>query len=170
MRGFCLFLAFLCFQFDAGSNAMAGELPEPTGPEILVVDGAISVTNRGGTAVLDHRMLSDIDTNRFTTGNPWDGTVSTFEGIRLSRLLEALGASGSGQILVAALDGYVAEIPVSDFVQYEPMLAWSRDGERMTVRGKGPLWLVYPYDSFQELAGETYSARSVWQVERITVE
>jgi len=151
--------------------AVAADLPEPTGDEILTVDGAVSVSNRTGEAVFDHAMLAEIDTHQFTTNNPWDETVSTFEGIRLSSLMAALGVDAGAELLVvAALDGYVAEVPIADFDRFEPILAWSRDGERMTVRDKGPLWLVYPYDSDEELTGEVYSARSVWQIERITVE
>jgi len=156
--------------FAAGTVG-AADLSEPSGEEILIVDGAVSVSNRGGEAVFDHAMLADIDTHQFTTNNPWDETVSTFEGVRLSNLMTALGVGADAElIVVAALDGYVAEVPISDFARFEPILAWSRDGERMTVRDKGPLWLVYPYDSDDELTGEVYSARSVWQIERITVE
>ena len=90
--------------------AMAADLPEPAGDEILTVDGAVSVSNRAGEAVFDHAMLAEIDTHQFTTNNPWDETVSTFEGIRLSSLMAALGVDAGAELLVvAALDGPAPE-------------------------------------------------------------
>jgi hypothetical protein len=37
----------------------------------------------------------------------------------------------------------------------------------MSMRNKGPLWLVYPYDSNVALQTEAVYARSIWQLVRI---
>ena len=39
----------------------------------------------------------------------------------------------------------------------------------MTLRDKGPLWLVYPYDADTAYQSEVIYARSVWQLDRIEV-
>lgn len=39
----------------------------------------------------------------------------------------------------------------------------------MPVRDKGPLFIVYPYDSNPEIKSQTYYTRSVWQVARLEV-
>lgn len=153
----------------AADPATAQEpLPASDGKVILTVDGDIAVTNADGEAVFDHAMLAAIDTTILKTSTPWERGVSEFEGIRLDALLDRVGAAGS-VMLVTALDGYAAEVPVSDVRDYSVILAWSRDGERMSVRERGPLWIIYPLDENPELETETYSARYVWQVERITV-
>lgn len=37
----------------------------------------------------------------------------------------------------------------------------------MSVRDKGPLWVIYPYDSDPALQSEVTYARSIWQLVRI---
>ena len=40
----------------------------------------------------------------------------------------------------------------------------------MTVEEKGPLFLVYPYNSDPQLATKSYYSRSIWQIARITIQ
>jgi hypothetical protein len=49
------------------------------------------------------------------------------------------------------------------------MLATKRDGNYMPVRDKGPLFIVYNYDSNTELQHQRFYSRSVWQVARMVV-
>jgi hypothetical protein len=39
----------------------------------------------------------------------------------------------------------------------------------MTVRDKGPLWIVYPYDAKPEYRQELIYSRSIWQLDHIEV-
>jgi len=39
----------------------------------------------------------------------------------------------------------------------------------MSAREKGPVWLVYNYDSDPAFRTETVYSRSVWQLDRITI-
>ena len=39
----------------------------------------------------------------------------------------------------------------------------------MSVRDKGPLFVIYPFDEAPELNNETYYGRSAWQVKSIEV-
>ena len=45
-----------------------------------------------------------------------------------------------------------------------------RNGEPMSVRDKGPLWVVYNFDSNPEFQTEVMYSRSIWQLDRIVVE
>ncbi|MFC7692861.1 hypothetical protein ACFQY5_28160 [Paeniroseomonas aquatica] len=49
------------------------------------------------------------------------------------------------------------------------MLALKRDGNYLTIRDKGPLFIVYPYDTNAELRSPRYYGRSAWQVARLVV-
>jgi hypothetical protein len=40
----------------------------------------------------------------------------------------------------------------------------------MPVSDKGPFFIIYPFDSFEELKNELYYSRSAWQVRSITIE
>ena len=39
----------------------------------------------------------------------------------------------------------------------------------MSLRDKGPLWIVYPFDSNPSYSTEVTYARSIWQLDRIEV-
>ena len=44
------------------------------------------------------------------------------------------------------------------------------NGEPIPVKTKGPLFIVYPYDSKKELQSTVFYERSAWQLKSITVE
>ena len=83
-------------------------------------------------------------------------------------LLNSVGAFGN-QIVVVALNDYTTQIPVADFQEFDVLLALKRDGTYMPVRDKGPLFIVYPYDSRSELRQQKYYSRSAWQVAKLIV-
>ena len=43
-------------------------------------------------------------------------------------------------------------------------------GAPMSVRDKGPLWIVYPYDQNTDYQSEVVFSRSIWQLNRITIQ
>ena len=67
------------------------------------------------------------------------------------------------------MNDYETRIPMSDFNQFNVLLALKRNGEYMPVREKGPLFIVYPYDSSPELKSQKYYGRSAWQLARMIV-
>lgn len=78
---------------------------------------------------------------------------------------------GSGQtVFVTALNDYTTEIPTADFARFGVLLALKRDGNYMPISDKGPLFIVYPYDSDPILQSQKYYSRSAWQVARMRVE
>ena len=86
----------------------------------------------------------------------------------LEALLGAVGAEGT-MLNATAINDYSVEIPVSDAVAGGPIVAYRMDGEPMSVRDKGPLWVVYPYDDVREYRSEVIYSRSIWQLDRIDV-
>ena len=59
---------------------------------------------------------------------------------------------------------------MSDFADYPVLFALKMDGRDLTVRDRGPIWIVYPRDDFSELRNERVNARWVWQLNGLTVE
>jgi hypothetical protein len=43
------------------------------------------------------------------------------------------------------------------------------NGAEMSIRDKGPLWIVYPYDASDDFRSEVVYSRSIWQLDRIEV-
>ena len=58
---------------------------------------------------------------------------------------------------------------VEDAVTDGPIIAYSMDGAQMSVRDKGPLWVIYPFDSSPEYRTAVIFSRSIWQLDRIEV-
>jgi len=146
----------------------ADQLGAPTGPVILHITGAIANTNDGKAADFDMGMLSGLTSRSITTKTPWYDGSKTFAGPLGSAILNSVGASGT-MLRVTAINDYVTEIPVSDFRDYPVILATSLDGQPMSVRDKGPIFVIYPFDQSPQLNNETYYGRSAWQVKSIEV-
>lgn len=144
-------------------------LDAPSDRPILTVSGNIANTNGDGNAVFDRKMLETLGMVRFQTMTPWYDQPVEFEGVPVRAVLEAVGASGD-QVTAVALNDYKATIPTEDFTRFDVVLALKRDGQYMPVRDKGPLFIVYPYDSDPELQTQKYYSRSVWQVSQLVVE
>jgi hypothetical protein len=102
------------------------------------------------------------------TKTPWYKDSVKFEGVPLDRLMAHVGAKGE-RVQAIALNDYSVEIPMEDFAKHRAILALKRDGEYMSVRDKGPLFVVYPYDSDPELRSQKFYSRSAWQVNRLIV-
>ncbi|WP_243369349.1 molybdopterin-dependent oxidoreductase [Microvirga solisilvae] len=148
--------------------AQAAPLPAPKGRPILTVSGKISTTNKENAAELDREMLEGMGMESYTTSTPWYSAPTKFEGVPLAKLLERLGASGQ-TLTVVALNDYSSDIPVEDIRKYKVLLAVKVNGDYMSVRDKGPLFIIYPFDTDPELQHQTYYGRSVWQVSKIVV-
>lgn len=161
-----LLLIGVCFGLaPAGAQA---PLPEPTGKVILEVSGKIAVTNGDGVARFDLAMLDALGSEAVTTSNPWVDMAHTYEGVPAALLLERLGVT-SGTVTAHALNDYSVVIPVEDLLSMGVVLATYRDGEEISVREKGPIFVVYPFDERPELRATIYYDRSVWQLTRLVV-
>lgn len=149
-------------------SALAAELPRPVGKPILTIQGKIGTANHDGTAQFDLAMLEQLGMTTIETKTPWfDGPVK-FEGVPLSKLMSTVEAGGK-TIVAVALNDYSSEIPMVDIAKYNVILALKRNGEYMPVRDKGPLFIIYPYDSDPELRSQTFYGRSVWQIAKLIV-
>jgi len=151
-----------------GRVAGAAQLSQPGAQPILTVTGKIGVVNKDGSAQFDRAMLEGLGTVSFSTHTPWYKEPVTFEGVPLVRLLDLLEVHGDTLIAVA-LNDYTTEIPLADAIKYGPILALKRNGEYMPVRDKGPIFIVYDYDSNSDLRSQKFYSRSAWQVTRIEI-
>ncbi len=148
--------------------AIAEELPAPSGEILLTVSGALPVTNVGETAQFDLTILKSLDAESFTTTTPWTDGQQSFTGVSLKALLDRLEVR-EGNLSATAINDYAVNIPVSDAVEGGPIIAYLRNGEAMSVRDNGPLWIVYPYDATEDYQTEVIYTRSIWQMDRIVV-
>lgn len=146
----------------------AESMGAPTGDVLLTVSGEITAMNADQTLVLDRDLLLALPVTTFETSTIWTDGVHTFQGVSLADLVAEIGAEGA-TLLATAINDYTVEIPVSDAVEGGPIIAYLMDGEEMSVRDKGPLWVIYPYDSDAAFRSELVYSRSIWQLDRLEV-
>lgn len=124
--------------------------------------------------VISEYSLSDMDALEqtvFETGNPYIDGLSTFSGPLLELIIDKAGYPDptSGFITLTALNDYQVKIPVTDFRSYDVMLATRRDGEEMSLRDKGPIWVIYPMSDNPMLRDPLFNGRLVWQLKSLQV-
>ncbi len=159
-----LFLLMVPFAY-----ANAAELAAPKGQVILTISGDIEHRNGAQAADFDREMLEQLGMESFETKTPWYEGQVKFEGVRLSKLMKLVGAKGTN-VTAVALNDYVTTIPLEDFDKFPVLLALKRNGNYMPVRDKGPLFIIYPFDTFADLRTQTYFGRSAWQLRKLIIE
>ena len=129
----------------------------------------LSVTDGSGAVhIFDLQALRDIGIESIVTSTIWTEGVHEFTGVPLVALLGHLDISG-GEIEAFAINDYSVTIPVSDAQPGGPILAFEQDGDPIPRRRKGPLWIIYPFDSAPEYRTETIYSRSIWQLNRLVI-
>ena len=146
----------------------ASALDMPEGPVVLSLSGQLRRPNRGAVADFDMAMLERLPQWSFSTRTPWYAQARRFTGPRMRDLLSAAGGHGS-VIRAAALNGYRVDIPVDDAQRYDLLVARLLDDKPMTVRDKGPLFIIYPFDQHAALRNALYYTRCAWQLNTIEV-
>jgi len=151
------------------ANAAAeGPISEPAGAVLLEITGNITAHNTDQAAVFDLEMLTQFDAQTIRTHTIWTSGIQEFKGVAIADLMVAIGAQGS-MLLAVALNDYRVEIPTSDLTEQGPIIAYEHNGNTMSIRDKGPLWVIYPYDSDPAYQTEVIYSRSIWQLNRIIV-
>ena len=136
--------------------------------DVVAIKTDIILTVSSGTDVLtlDRSDLSKLTVTSFDTSTIWTDGVHTFTGVSVKTLTDLIGVT-NGMLRATAINNYAIEIPVSDAVNEGPIIAYLMDGKEMSVRDKGPLWIVYPYDASPDYRSEVVYSRSIWQLDRI---
>jgi hypothetical protein len=73
----------------------------------------------------------------------------------------------SKHVTLVALNDYKISVPNEDFKKYKPIIAIKQDGEFMSVRDKGPFWLIYPLSSKPDINNTDFHAKMIWQIRDI---
>ena len=147
------------------SSGIAAEAEAPAGT-VLVVDGTIA---GGQPAAFDLAMLKSLPVVEVTTMTPWTDGENRYEGVRIRDLLQRLGARGNA-VMADAVDDYQVPIPMEDIEDYDVIVAYAQNGKPLPEDDKGPLWVIYPYSEHARLQKDVYFSRSVWQLNRLTVQ
>ena len=164
----------LCFRFCVGLGLLAvfsaqvQALERPRDRVVLTISGQIGVSNQGGAAVFDMAMLEALPQHRFATRTPWEPGVVRFSGPLLRDVLALVQARGQ-RLHATALNDYRITIPIQDARDFDVIIATRMNEQPMPVRTRGPLFVIYPFDSDPRLQNARFYERSIWQLRSIEV-
>ena len=154
--------------------APAEDVPQPTGRVQLVIDGKVSVKNKSGGLWLDLQTLEGLGTETYETFAGPIGRTARFEGIPISQLLDRFALPGVDEVTALGIDGYRRTIPVAELVEHDAFIALRQDGDYLSRRERGPLWIIFP--DVPAKSGKTLleekpylGSYMVWQLVRLTL-
>lgn len=156
-REFVCLSAALCL----GSVRLASAAP----PQ-LCLDGDIS---SGMPVFLGLQDLMQFPQASFETSTIWKSDRHLFSGPTLSSVLDAFGA-GKGDLALTGLDSYRVTLRRAMVTASAPIFAITLDDQLINRRGKGPFWMMFPFDSRGGFQATEYFAASVWHLAQITVQ
>lgn len=170
MLSFMWVMISACLIADVTHAAM--RLPNGCKKDVfLTITGKIDrITNSSdGAYEMSEREFLALPTSTVTTSTPWT-PKSDFVGPLLAKILQEVAAKGS-KLRLVALDDFSVEVDGDYLGKYGTILASSKDGVRLTIRDFGPIFVMYPRDSFgKELDTPFGASHMVWQLCGIVVE
>jgi hypothetical protein len=151
-----------------GNTALSNADLERQPNTLLVISGNLDSESVDNKIAFDMNSLLDLPATEVTTNNRWLPGPVKFTGIRISDLLNSVGAQ-SNEIEARAANEYKFRLTNIDFDKYPIIVAYMKDGKPMSVRELGPLWIIFPFDDFPELLNDRNEAASVWQLTDIEI-
>ena len=103
------------------------------------------------------------------TSTPWDKEAITFSGPTLKALLTQNNIF-EGELNLYASNRYQIQIPWEYIEDTSPIIANRMNGSPFSRRERGPLWLIFPFDSDDRYRGYEVSAMSIWQLISIEID
>lgn len=168
LRILTLSAGLLCATLLVGNTDEVIVLSHPKESPVLTISGEIQTTNSTAGAVFDIEMLKGLTIIEVETSTIWTEGLHVFTGVSLKEIVDLVQPDAES-LRATAVNDYSVDIPISDAIEGGPIIAYLMDGEEMSLREKGPLWLIYPYDQNEEYQNEVIYSRSIWQLDRIVV-
>lgn len=133
-------------------------------------DIILTVTDPSGTSInYDLAAIEALGSTTLDTHTSWTDGPQRFTGIRASVLLAALGIRGA-TVRSLTLNNYETSMSVKDLTDYPVIIAYKRNGEYLSIRNKGPLWIIFPVKDFPELDGLETDQKMAWNLRHLIVE
>lgn len=129
----------------------------------------IIATPEGESKQYTQAQLLAFPQHEITTNLPWTEEKHTYSGPYLEDVLQASQVAGQW-LSIEALDKYKVDVNFEKIKEFKPILALKRDGKLLTIRTKGPIWLILPVDYHSELSAALYNDFMVWHLVRIGVQ
>jgi hypothetical protein len=104
---------------------------------------------------------------KVATKNLFNDKIVEYRGPLMRDVLARIGLSDARSVVLVAANDYSVEIPTVDFRDWDVIVAMEADGDPLSPRETGPLWLIYPQTGHPELEGSIYAQRLIWQLVQV---
>lgn len=164
---------FACFlvvcAFAALAQAASAENDAAASQTVLLdVKVTDDLVADGSSVAFDRPKLDALPQHEFTTSTIWTAGQREYSGPSLHDILATAGVSG-GTIHLVAENGYEVSMAWEEIEKTVPIVASKIDGAPFSLREKGPLWVVFPYDQDSRYRTEAIYALSIWQLTEVHV-
>jgi len=112
--------------------------------------------------------LMDLPQTSFETATIWSEGVNKYSGPLLADVLAA-AEMPEGNLQLIAINDYNVNFPMDRVQDDAPIIALEINDQPFSVREKGPLWVMFPFDENTKFKTEDTFALSVWQLAQIEV-
>jgi len=114
----------------------------------------------------DEKLLA-LPQQQFVTHHSWSSEAESFSGPLLQDVL-ATTCDNTSKLKLTALNDYAIDMDFTEVKKYQPIVALSVNGKRLSVREKGPLWVMLPLDQ-HKLNDKSLDGLMIWQLSDITI-
>ncbi len=129
-------------------------------PELVVKSGT-------KVLVLDREEMEAFPQTTVITSSPYYDGAKEFTGPTLKRVLDAFGLSDQTRITFQALNDYRVHGTLAEVLALDAIVATRMEGRTMSIRNRGPFWIMLPLSDRPELDHGDYHQYMVWQLDRI---
>ncbi len=132
---------------------------------ILTVTGN---TDRSAAGAVEFTLeqFEALGLSKIKTSTPWHEDVVEFEGVPGHAFIKFMGSHGT-EIDAIAINDYKVTIPIIDLTENGLIFATRKNSTPMTIREKGPVFAIYPFDSHEKINNDVYFSRAIWQIKSL---
>jgi hypothetical protein len=143
------------------SNAIAAQIVDQD--VVLIIREQVNSVKNKHELQLTIKQLQALPQLEIKTRTRWTQGEKRFTGPLLRDVL-ALSVKNARHVAAIAINGYRVDIPLQDYLNIDVILALTESGKALTLRTKGPIWIIYPWSDQPELEQGVYYSRAVWQL------
>ena len=138
---------------------------------VISVEAApnLAVTSGENTLALDRTELEAFPQTRIVTTSPYFEGTAEFTGPSLRRVLEFFSLEKESRVVFRALNDYEVDGNIQELLEMDAIIATRMDGKPMSVRDRGPFWIILPLSDRPELDDQAFHRFMIWQLEGITL-
>ncbi|PMH43774.1 hypothetical protein BCU68_13060 [Vibrio sp. 10N.286.49.B3] len=121
----------------------------------------------GSSYTVSQEQLLSLPQKVIVTELPWVEGQTEFSGVLIGDIFSLIKKEIPDTITLIALNDYQVSVPREDILEYSPIIAIKKNGQFMSVRDKGPYWLIFPLSEYKEIDTMYYREKMIWQIKEI---